>query len=162
MILHPCKLTDLSGVTSEYATGVLSQGHLVLVVHLTGTIENRRTTDDYAFAAASIIAGLEAWQPWALVIDLSRASYSWGDGMENVLSVSQRWAEPIMRSRSIFIGDSLPSQFPTAVVTSGLNEGGLTTLVSEQMNMSPSKLLFPSVEAAVAALDKCLLDTPLI
>jgi hypothetical protein len=162
MNLQTCKLSQLSALRSEYSLGLLTHGHTVLVVHFFGEIENNRATDDYAFASAMLMAGLEAWQPWALVIDFTRTFYSWGDHMENVLLASQRWAEPVLRSRSIFLGDSLPDRFPTAVVVSDSNREGLTGLVQSHLGTEPSSFLFDTIESALDALGAQLARTPLL
>jgi hypothetical protein len=162
MTLQHRKLSELSALRHEYSTGPVPHGHTVLAVHFFGTIENSHTTDDYAFASSAIVAGLEAWQPWAILIDFRQVSYSWGDRMEDVLLAPQRWAEPVLRSRAIFLGDSAPTRFSTAVATSELNETALTSLVQLQMNLAPSELLFSTVESAIAALGEQLAALPLI
>jgi hypothetical protein len=88
---------------------------------------------------AMIVAGLEAWRPEALILDLRQLRYSWGDEMHDTLAAASGWC-----GRS----------FPTAVVASGLNREALTSLVIQEMGGDPRKLLFESIEDAVAAVDR--------
>jgi hypothetical protein len=154
MKLRDCSLSDLGELDCGYACGELPSGaHLkVLAVRLAGAAD-RSSNPIFELASAVIMAGLEAWRPWALILDLRGLEYSWGDQMENVLQTAERWYEPLQPTLAAFGGESTPREFPVAVVVSDLNRDGFESLVREQMGREPRDLLFETLEDAIAALD---------
>ncbi len=160
--LKDCTLSDLGQLDYGYARGSLPLStHPLLVVRLAGVLTNE-SNEIFDLAAAIIMAGMEAWQPWALILDLRGLDYSWGDWMQNVLAAAQHWHEPVQPVRNAFGGGLVPKQFPLAVVVSDLNREGLTSLVREQMHREPHDLLYESLEDAVRALDERLVGVPVM
>jgi hypothetical protein len=154
--LEDCALSDLGELRHRFARGALSRsGHPVLLVRLEGTAD-RDVDGIFDHASAIVMAGLEAWGPWALILDLRALAYSWGDRMQNVLGAAQRWYEPLRALRRAFGGEAVGNDFPLAVVVSDLNREGLISLVRDEMHLDPGALLFESVDEAAAALDRQL------
>jgi hypothetical protein len=159
--LRSVALAELGDVEPAYALGEVSDGGLpLLVVRLRGA-GSHQDPDPFDLAAALVMAGLEAWQPWAVILDLREFQYRWGDRMQNVLWAPQRWYEPVHPLRGVFTGGKVPKEFPVAVVVSDLNRDGLESLVRDEMKADPGTWLFESVEAAAAALGERLAGVPL-
>jgi hypothetical protein len=160
--LQECALSDLGELGHRFARGPLPRSqHPLLVVRLEGTASNQ-TAQIFDLAAATVMAGLEAWQPWALILDLRALAYTWGDRMQNVLAVAQYWYEPHRPVRRAFGGEEVPMEFPLAVVVSDLNRDGLESLVRDEMHLDPRTLLFDSQEVAARVLDQALEGIPLV
>jgi hypothetical protein len=160
LVLRDCALSDLGKLDYEFAQGDLPRSnHPLLVVRLFGVADNREG-GVYSLASAIVMGGLEAWQPSAVILDLRGLDYSWGDRMQNVLGVPQRWYEPVYPMRAIFGGDQVPKLFPLAVVVSDLNREGLVSLVRDELQEQPDELLFESIEDAARALDDKLAGVP--
>jgi hypothetical protein len=160
--LRPVALTDLGALDHAYALGEVSDGRLpLLVVRLSGAA-GHEDSDPFDLASALVMAGMEAWQPWAVILDLRAFEYRWGDRMQNVLWAPQRWYEPIHPLRAVFTGGTVPKEFPVAVVTSELNREGLESLVRDEMKLAPEKLLHTSIEDAAQALGSLLAGVPLM
>lgn len=154
MTLHPCALTELGNLAYEYARGVLSpSGHPVLQVRIMGAISNRDAGDPYGLASVRIIAGLQAWQPWAVILDFQNLDYEWGDGMEGVILTPQRWYQPFYPERKLFVGDSMPREFPIAIIVSPSNRDSFESLLRDYMKKDPRELLFLDVPDALRALE---------
>lgn len=83
----------------------------------------------FLYMLGMIAAGIAAWSPMTLVLDLRKLKYAWGDEMVQVLG---------------------SSDVPTTVVTSDLNRNGLTSLVEQEMFAKASDWLFESLADAVA------------
>ncbi len=81
---------------------------------------------------------LESEHPAALILELRELKYSWGDEMARTLSVPSTW---------------FGGEFPVAVVTSELNQAGLTSLVRDEMSSDPAEWLTNSEEEAIALLE---------
>lgn len=164
MNLEPCSLANLSSVQCEFAKGSLpASHHPVILIRLIGSAGNEAgESGSFDLASAMIMAGLEAWQPWAAILDLRRFGYQWGDEMENVLNAANRWYEPVYPIRGIFAGEHLPKRFPLAVVISDLNREGLTTLVKQRMQIERPSIFYESIDEAASALDLLLTDVPLV
>lgn len=159
--LQDCALSDLGTLRYSFARGVLPVSRQpLLVIRLEGTVGNENS-EAFDLASALVMAGLEAWQPWAVILDLRALAYSWGDEMENVLNVSQRWYLPLRPLRRAFAGSRLPERFPQAVLVSDLCRDGLSSLLS-YMNLNPDDILFESTEDAAGVLDQALEGVPLI
>lgn len=158
----PSSLEDMSSLIHEYFQGILPQsGHPVLRIRLIGEAANEREhVGTFDVASARILAGLEAWEPWALVLDLRDLKYEWGDGMEGVLTAAHRWYEPMRPIRQVFAGCGLSPDFPTAVITSPINHEGLTSLV--EANPEIGVMLCASSQQAIESLDKILCSIPLV
>jgi hypothetical protein len=161
---RPCALTDLANMDYSFAQGELpGSQHPTLVVSLSGVASN--ASDEmgiYDYASAIIMAGLEAWQPSTLVLDLRAFEYSWGDRMSNVLGAAQHWFEAVYPMRVVFCGPTLPRDFPVAVITSAVNHKGLLSLLTDYLHKDPSALLYASLGDAVRALDARMADVPLM
>ena len=82
---------------------------------------------------AMIAAGVAAWSPDAIVLDLRGLIYAWGANMAEVLTCGGH---------------------PAVVVVSDLNREGLASLVEQEMFEQPGDWLFESVEEAVSAVDR--------
>ena len=86
---------------------------------------------------AIVSAALAAWEPIALIIDLRKMKYEWGDEIDKALCAGD----------NIFIDGS----FPTAIVVSELNREGLTSLLQDEMQQDPNEWLFDSIDHALAS-----------
>jgi hypothetical protein len=96
---------------------------------------------DAGFMTAIIKAGLSAFEPLALIIDLREMKYEWGD----------------LIIRALGAGDDqyVEAPFPTAVLASELNREGLTSLITHEMEgESPAKWLYETLEGAMSALEE--------
>jgi hypothetical protein len=162
--LRPCALTDLAKMDYSFARGELPRSqHPVLVVRLSGAASNRSDEAGiYDYASAIIMAGLEAWQPSTLVLDLQALEYSWGDRMSNVLGAAQHWYQAVYPMRAVFGGPVVPKDFPVAVIVSAANQEGLGSLLTDYLHKDPSALLYTSLDDAIRALDARMADVPLI
>jgi hypothetical protein len=136
------KLEDLSSIKYEFFACTLpDQSRLnTLIVVFEGEYRyGSAGNPDAQFMTAIIKAGLAAWDPPALILDLQQLYYAWGDLMVEVLCSGQ---------------DLLLNQpVPTAVVVSDRNVQGLTSLVLDEMLSDPKKWLFTSLESALSSID---------
>jgi hypothetical protein len=143
MELKPCSLNDLSTAKVNFAAGSLPSTPYaeVLVIAFIGKAGNSHEfCGTFNFMDAMIAAGVVAWHPFAVVLDLRQLSYAWGDEMQGTLGSAYDYVS----------GSSLP----TSVVVSDLNRKGLTSLVIQEMFASPGDWLFETVEDAIAAVDR--------
>ena len=85
-------------------------------------------------------AGMVATESDAVILDLTKLKYDWGDEMAGILFYCSN--HPIATGEKI----------PVAVITSELNHEGLTSLVRDEMLESPDDWLFPDLNAAIASL----------
>jgi hypothetical protein len=136
MDIIPRNLSDLS--TAKHSFGLCdlpSDPYLkALVIGFDGEAGNSREHfGSFAAMRAMIAAGVAAWEPAAVVLDLQRLTYEWGDNMAWVLTA----AYPL----------------PTAVAVSDRSRDGLTSLVRKEMFDNPGKWLFESVKQAIEAVD---------
>jgi hypothetical protein len=159
--LKPCSLDAPKNAKGFFQSGYLESQHPVLVFELVGKATNDPEFEDiYDYAPAWIIAGLEAWQPGALVLDFRRLEYVYGDRMTNVVGAPTGWYAMARPERDlgylISCGRSAPETFPVAIVVSDLCRAGITSLLTEMMSLDPADLLFDSLESAFAALEKKL------
>lgn len=92
---------------------------------------------DAAFMSSMIKAGLEAWGPAALIIDLRAMSYEWGDMIGSAIAAGA--------------DRNIDSPFPTAIVVSDRNREGMTSFVQREMGQEPGKWLFETLEDALRA-----------
>ena len=156
MALRECTFSELGRLDSTFARGTLPESkHPFLVIRLSGAASNARDEIGvYSHAAAMVMAALEAWDPWAAVLDLSRFGYTWGDEMANVLSAPQRWYQAVYPIRAIFgAGEgAVPERFPLGLVVAEHNREPLATLASEYMHTE--LLMRESVEDVVGELDR--------
>lgn len=137
MKIIPLDFADLSEAKVFFASCPLPSlpDDEVLIVGFEGEAGNSHEhCGTFTFMRAMITAGVVAWDPTAVVLDLRRLAYEWGDDMLRVLDVE---------------GDA-----PVAVVVSDLNREGLTSLVEEEIPGRPEDWLFESIEEAVAAVDR--------
>jgi hypothetical protein len=158
--LHDCSLAELGALRYAFARGTLAEtGHALLSIRLEGEFGNRHD-GVFDYAAAVIMAGLEAWQPRAVILDLRAVAYSWGDRMENVVLASQRWFLPLHPMLDIFAGGGLPDSMPQTLVVSDSCRDGMESLLL-YMNREPRGQLFESIDGAAHALDQMLEGVPL-
>jgi hypothetical protein len=155
LTLLDCALSDLGKMDYGFARAKLPRSqHSLLVVRLKGAASNDRSERGvFDYASAVIMAGLEAWKPTTLILDLRELTYAWGDEMVNVLGAADHWYQAVYPLQAAFGGENTPKHFPLAVVVSDANRDGLRSLVSDYMNKDPSLLLFESLEKAARALD---------
>jgi hypothetical protein len=145
MDLQPLDIRE--GVSVDHAylqTPLPSPPHMdVLVVRFTGVSGfGCANNGDANYMAAMIHAGIVAWDPCAILLDLREMAYQWGDMMVNPLCAGFR-----------HYADG--SDLPLAVVVSDLNRQGLTSLVTDEMHdVHPASILFETLEAAIEHLDK--------
>ena len=120
---------------------------IILVVAFKGVCGiGSANNSDATFMAAMIKAGIEAWSPDALVLDLRELDYRWGDMMSKVLGAGE-----YSMFKQVINGDGEANQdLPTAVVISDLNREGLTSLVEMEMFAKTQDWLCESWEAAAA------------
>lgn len=142
MQLTECNLSDLSSIRYSYSVAQIP-GRLrssILVVRFEGIYGTGcGGNGDATFMSAIIAAGIEAWEPEAIVLDLQNLAYQWGDLMGKPLSMHQCH------------GDS-DSPLRTAVVVSDLNRNGLTSLLRDELFLHPSEIFFESLEEALTAM----------
>jgi hypothetical protein len=135
----PRTLSDLSTVQHAFTVRRLPSEpeQEALVIRFDGEAGNSREHfGAFALMRAVIAAGVAAWKPASLVLDLRRLTYEWGDNMAEVLGCAQ--------------------PLPTAVAVSDLNRDGLASLVEQEMFGEPKRWLFESVEAAIGAVDRAV------
>lgn len=135
-VLAPLSLRDLSTASCAFAKCPLpSQDYaLCLVVAFEGEAGNSHEhAGTFLYMLGMIAAGIAVWSPSALVLDLRKLKYAWGDTMAQVLG---------------------SSVLPTTVVTSALNREGLTSLVEQEMFAKAGDWLFESLADAVAGCDR--------
>jgi hypothetical protein len=135
-MLTPLSLHDLSTASCEYAKCPLPSRDYAdcLVVAFEGEAGNSHEhVGTFYYMLGMIAAGIAAWSPSALVLDLRKMKYAWGDQMVQVLG---------------------SSQLPTTAVTSALNNEGLTSLVEQEMFAKASDWLFDTLAEAVAGCDR--------
>ena len=105
--------------------------------------EGAQGNNDAVYMTAMLCAAFCAWTPLALVIDLEKLGYTWGDMMESPLRAGEtyrRWAGGLA----------------TMVVASPRNERALRSLIDSVIGDDPDDWLRPSREEAIACvLDKC-------
>src|SRR4051794_17767586 len=125
MDLAERQLSGFSSLRYAFLTGSMpSRAHMnFLVVRFEGESGvGCKNNGDASFMAAIVAAGLQAWKPSGLVLDLRGLSYSWGDMMTVPFCV-----QPDLRVRD----EKIP--FPTVAIVSDLNRRGLTSLVRDEM-----------------------------
>jgi hypothetical protein len=137
----PLTLSNLSTAKYSFAHCVLpSEPDLkALLIAFDGEAGNSHEHfGTFALMRAVIAAGVAAWRPVAIVLDLQRLIYDWGDDMADALAV----AHPL----------------PIAVAVSDQNRDSLTSLIEQEMFSEPKKWLFGSVEQAIEAVDHTVRD----
>jgi hypothetical protein len=155
--LVPCALTDLSDNTVTYARGTLPVSRLpVLVVGIRGRFGNDRV-GSYGHGAAMVMAGLEAWDPAAVVLDLTGLVYEWGDGMTGVLVAPGRWYAGKGREVALLaMFGERPAVLPMAVVAADLCRDGLASLIRSEPDLDLP--LHDDLASALAAVDRDLMS----
>lgn len=93
--------------------------------------------DDADYMSAMLNAAFAVWQPLALVLDLRKLSYEWGDMMDAPLTAGQ--------SYRAWMGG-----LPTVAISSSRNERALHSLIDQVMSEDPAAWLFPTREDAIA------------
>lgn len=138
--LRERQLGELSSIQCRFYTcdsPTLDYGE-ILVVRFEGTCGyGSGSNGDCVYMAAMTQAGLTAFEPLALVLDMRGLSYEWGDMMGHVLAAGS--------------DQYVDAPFPTAVVVSDRCREGLTSLVQDEMDEEPEEWLFESLELACQA-----------
>lgn len=168
--LTPRKFEDLSPLEYSLFTCPLPQwpSKECLIVEFTGECgAGHQSNGDAAFMTAIVKAALEAWEASALILDLRKLKYEWGDQMTRVLAACGSFDLGRLQLMSAFgeelaVADvtKIPKAylaFPTACVVSGLNRTGLISLVKQEMGMNPDEILFETTDAALIAVESKLL-----
>lgn len=144
MNIQEHKLTDLSNASYSYSMCSLLSDDLykALIVAFAGEAGNSHEhCGTFRLMDAITMAGIIAWKPSALILDLRNLKYDWGDEMQRTLTVALAWHG---------------EDFPLAVVVSDLNREGLTSLVKHEMQEDPAKWLFNSIGDAAKEIDTAL------
>ena len=153
--LQECAFSQLGKLDYSFARGTLPESsHPFLVIRLSGSGSNRREEIGvYSYASAIVMAALEAWEPWAAILDLTHFEYEWGDRMSNVLAAPQRWYQTVHPLRAIFGGGGadVPEQLPFGIVVSERNREPIASLASEYMHADI--LMRASLDEVVRELD---------
>lgn len=151
----------LSDLTYAMWTIEVSPRASVLLIEFTGEVANDKPTNDAHFMDVVITAALTAWESQALVLDLRRLRYAWGDWMQNAIGAGRRRHRQIPQGvrdlRAIFGELPLgPDDFETRVVVSDLCRDGLVSLVRDEMQENPANWLVDSPEEAIEAIRQAL------
>jgi len=141
------RLADFSSLSFSFFVGKSSNtARKVLMVRFEGaTGSGCSNNGDATFMTAIVAAGLKAWEPSGLILDLRELSYSWGD-----LMVMPFCVHPDLTIREQLV------PFPTVAVISDLNRVGMTSLVKDEMLADPDSILFDSVDDAAAEIERQL------
>lgn len=142
MKLQALNIRENVSVTHAYfQAGLPSSPDLdVLVVRFVGTSGfGCANNSDAIYMEAMVRAGITAFDPSGVVLDLREMAYEWGDMM----------VRPFGNGYTNHIGEDLS----VVAVISEINREGLRSLVTEEMQSDPSELLFDSMESALCHLD---------
>ncbi len=90
---HPVRYSDLSPITVEHRLAVVDT-RAVLTTRFTGRYE--RDGSDSAFIRAHCVAGVVAWSPRVMVVDLHELHYVGGDQMERVFDLAVTTGVPTL------------------------------------------------------------------
>jgi hypothetical protein len=152
--LEPCSFADFGQLDYGFAKGTLPKSeHAVLLIRFAGDAEKAGSSGRVLELASAIVsAAMELWQPSAVILDVQKLAYEWGDGMLSVLGAPQRWYKAVHPMRVVFSAD-LPARIPLAVVASDANREGLLSLVDDEMDLKPADILYDSIADAARALD---------
>jgi hypothetical protein len=162
--LTACALRDLGNVEARYLRGELRTGHSLLVICLEGALTGTSPNEFDAFdlASALIVAGLEAWQPWAAILDLQGIAYEWGDRLQNVLLAPRRWSEAVQPIRNALTEQAADREFPYRVIASGTNRFPISSLITEQLCCEPDTLLCNTLDEGIESLEMTLNGVSLV
>ncbi|MFN3192894.1 MAG: hypothetical protein ACE361_20460 [Aureliella sp.] len=147
MELKPLDIRDDVSVTHAYfQTSLPTPPNLdILVVRFAGQSGfGCANNSDAIYMEAMVRAGITAFDPSGVVLDLREMAYEWGDMMVNPFSAGHK--------------HFVDADLPIIAVISDLNRGGLTSLVTDEMQSDPAKLLFETMETAIAHLDSAWND----
>jgi hypothetical protein len=146
-------LDELSRIKVRFFLGpATSQPHLLLlVIRYEGTYGHGSAgNEDAQFMYAMARAGVDAFEPWGVIHDLSALAYEWGDLLERVFTVGPR-DEGAELLGAIF-GTSTPSPAgqPAVVVGPRCEEAIRTLLLGENCTEPVEKFgyVFRSLQAA--------------
>ena len=89
---------------------------------------------------AMIAASFKAWDPSCFILDLRKLTYEWGDMMTALFDPPH----------DLISTSELKVEFPFAAVVSELNREGLTSLIKQEMQADPEKILFDNIDDACA------------
>lgn len=142
-------LEGISDVKTSFFTGVIdvpAKDKLLVIVFESNSPVTR---EDITYMNAMKLAGSEIWSPSAIILDLRKLHYGAGDTMAFLFKSPY----PPVQSQlqKIFEGEQKRS-FQIIAVISDACRKGMTSLVSLEMSMNPSTLLFESIEEAIGAI----------
>ena len=80
-------------------------------------------------------------EPDAVILDFTTLRYEWGDEMARILFACS--IDPLDSDLRI----------PVAVIISGLNREGITSLVLDEMDEEPCNWIYQSLDEAIAAIE---------
>ncbi len=136
MDIQKVELQDLASCICEYSICKLSTASKCLIITFDGVADNKHRSN-YYYMSAMVAAGIKAWWPRAVVIDLTNLKYDFGDDL---------W-------------DIVPERVEhCAFVVSDLNRESITSLFNEIGNYADGRL-FDSVVEAVNAIDQQIIAT---
>jgi hypothetical protein len=146
MKLTPHRLDELSEIKYEYFTSSFpssdnSDDDDVLIVAFHGSCGfGSGSNADRQFMSAMTKAGLAAFEPLGLILDMTDLVYEWGDMMSAILGAGD--------------GIYFESPFPTVVIVSSKCLDGLTSLVRDEMDDDPAAWLYSDLSSALAAVER--------
>ncbi len=139
---------DVSIDHAYFEASLPSAPHLeVLVVRFSGTSGfGCANNSDAIYMDAMIRAGIAAFDPVGVILDLREMAYEWGDMMLCPFSAGSRYY--------------VDSDLPIVAVVSDINRKGLTSLMIDEADIDPSTVLFDAMDAALAHLDLIFNEPP--
>lgn len=143
-MLQDCSDVKVSFFTVRSSSGGRDSGEGILVIAFASKTDVNAT--DLSFMNGMKLAAAHVWYPRAIVLDFRELHYVWGDTMHSLFLSPY----PVSPLREIFLGNK---PFPIVAICSEHNIEGLTSLVQKEMSLDPSRMLFRSVEEAIAAVE---------
>lgn len=145
MQLTERQLNNSSNVRVSFLTGGLPSRHwqnyeelLIVQFYSESPVDWR----DMLFMSAMLAAGIRAWQPNAVILDLRKLYYTGGDSMASVV----RECEDPNLGRDVAL----------AVILSDICRPAMVSLFQRETKTSSEVVLCESLEEAVSAIDRAL------
>jgi hypothetical protein len=140
MQIRELNLHDLSTLTCRLSGVDLDDRTTVLIAAFHGQYGHGSAGNgDAAFMNANVLAGLAAYRPLCVILDLREMSYTWGNSLLN-----------LFQDVETLRGDGGPIPFPILVVTSDLCRDAILTLFS-QTEPQAAPWHFRSLDSALDA-----------
>jgi len=148
MKFAPLDISTFSEINATFASAEDAESHsTILLAAFDGHASNSHGQRSFRHIEALMAGNMVAIEPDAVILDFTNLKYEWGDEMAGLLFYCSN--HPIETGLKI----------PVAVVTSKLNRDGLTSLVRDEMLLSPDDWLFADLDAAVSYI-QCRLALP--